>query len=134
MIRSFCAAGLVAFVAGTAAANPCGFSEAATITIKGYPINGVTVPKDQQERLARFAETAKERAEICVFAQVDKTGSEEANRKVSEARANGVVRFLRDKGVAKENIQVATQEAAFTFFGLLPEDQSDDRRVVVSHD
>lgn len=133
MIRAFLTATAFVLFAGAASANPCGFSAAQTITVKGYAIGATSVPKDQQERLAKFAETAKARFEICVFAQVDKTGSEEANRKVADARANGVVNFLVKEGVPKEHIMVAKQEKALTFFGLLSDDQADDRRVVVTH-
>ena len=134
MIRLLSAATALILSAGVANANPCGFSEAKTITIKGYAIGATAVPKDQQERLAQFADTAKARFEICVFAQVDKTGSDEANRKVAQSRADGVVNFLVKRGVKREHIQIAKQEEALTFFGQLPDDQKDDRRVVVSHD
>ena len=40
--------------------------------------------------LTEFAETAKHRLGICIFAQVDSTGSEEANKKVAQARADEV--------------------------------------------
>ncbi|MBY8974543.1 OmpA family protein [Rhodobacteraceae bacterium NNCM2] len=123
-----------ASLATTALANPCGFKQAGTIVIKGYPVGATAVPEAQKARLAQFAETAKHRYQICVFAQVDKQGSEEANRKVAQERANAVKAFLEAHGVAADTMKVAKQDDAFTFFGLLPEDQSADRRVVVTHD
>ncbi len=120
-------------VAGPAWANPCGFEQRGQIVVRDYAIGQTAVPAPQAERLAAFAETAKHRDQICVFAQVDRTGSDAANARVAEARAQGVVRFLADRGVPRDVITVAKQDEAFTFFGLLPDDQAADRRVVVTH-
>jgi len=120
---------------GTAAlANPCGFEESGRVTIKGYAVGATAVPKDQQERLVKFAETAKFRDGVCIFAQVDKQGSKEANQKVAQARADKVRKFLLAKGVPAGAMKIAKQEDALTFFGLLSSDQPSDRRVVVTHD
>lgn len=126
----------IAFAALTtsAFANPCGFKDAGSIVVKGYEVGATAVPEPERSRLAQFAETAKHRFGICIFAQVDKQGSEEANRKVAAARAEKVMSFLEKQGVPRDVMKVATQDEAFTFFGLLPEDQSADRRVMVTHD
>ncbi|MEM8791867.1 MAG: OmpA family protein [Pseudomonadota bacterium] len=133
-MRTFLAALALTLAAGAASANPCGFPEAVRLVVKGYPIGGTAVPAEQRERLSKFAETAKDRFEICVFAQVDKTGSDAANQRVAEGRAQGVVNYLVNQGVPARYIEVAKQEEALTFFGLLPDNQDDDRRVVVTHD
>ena len=115
-----------------ALANPCGFDEQRRMVVVGYAVGATAVPGDQKAKLAEFAETAKFRSEICVFAQVDKQGSEAANIRVAKARATAVRKFLLSKGVRDDTIQVGTQEKAFTLFGLLPSDQDDDRRVYVT--
>ncbi len=89
---------------------------------------------DRWDKQTKFAATAKFRDEICVFAQVDKQGSEAANIRVANGRAGAVRRFLLSKGVRADTIQVGKQEKAFTLFGLLSSDQDDDRRVMVTHD
>ncbi len=127
------AAALAAATAGAALANPCGFEERGRVVIKGYATGQTAIPDDQVERLARFAETAKFRDGICLFAQVDATGSDEANARVAQGRADRVREFLAKRGVPRDVMQVAKQEEAFTFFGLLPDDQASDRRVVVTH-
>ena len=121
-------------LATPALANPCGFSESGRVVIKGYAVGATAVPEDQKSRLAEFADTAKHRFHICIFAQVDKQGSKDANRKVAQARADGVRAFLAQHGVPADAMTVAKQEEAMTFFGLLSSDQPDDRRVMVTHD
>ncbi len=64
---------------------------------------------------------------------MDKQGSEAANRRVADGRAESVRQFLIGKGVPGESIRIGTQAKAFTFFGLLPSNQDDDRRVYVTH-
>ncbi len=116
-----------------ALANPCGFEEQGRMVVVGYAVGATAVPADQRAKLAKFAATAKFRDEICVFAQVDKQGSEAANIRVANGRAGAVRKFLLSKGVRADTIQVGTQEKAFTLFGLLPSDQDDDRRIYVTH-
>lgn len=77
-------------------------------------------------------DTARFRDGVCVFAQVDKQGSKEANIRVADGRADAVRRFLISKGVPAGAIKIGKQEEAFTLFGLLKEDQDDDRRVFVT--
>lgn len=136
--RRILAALLVALPAGAlstaALANPCGFEERGRMVVTGYGVGQTAIPGDQQAKLAAFAETAKFRNGICVFAQVDEQGSEAANTRVAEGRAEGVRRFLAARGVPGDAIRVGRQEKAFTLFGLLPSDQDDDRRVFVTHD
>jgi outer membrane protein OmpA-like peptidoglycan-associated protein len=116
-----------------ALAGPCGFEENGRLVIKGYAIGATAVPKEQKARLTEFAETAKHRDGICIFAQVDATGSEEANKKVAQARADKVRRFLASLGVSEDAMKIEKQDKAFTLFGLMPDNQDDDRRVVVTH-
>ncbi|MHA1536761.1 MAG: OmpA family protein, partial [Alphaproteobacteria bacterium] len=117
-----------------ALAGPCGFEEKGRLVITGYAIGATAVPAEQKARLTEFAKTAKHRFGICIFAQVDATGSEEANKKVAQARADGVRKFLASQGVANDVMVIMKQEKAFTLFGLLSDDQANDRRVVVTHD
>ena len=133
IFRKLLLAGAFALGAGQALANPCGFEEQGRIVVTGYAVGATAVPADQKERLDKFIETAKFRHEICVFAQVDKQGTKEANIKVATKRAEGVRKYLVSKGVPADAIKIAKQEEAFTFFGLLPSDQDDDRRVFVTH-
>lgn len=119
--------------AAPALANPCGFEERGRMVVVGYAVGATAVPGDQKEKLAEFAETAKFRDGVCVFAQVDKQGSEEANIRVANGRADGVKKFLISKGVPADSIKIGKQEKGFTVFGLLKSDQDDDRRVVVTH-
>ena len=128
------AAFAIAVLSTSAFANPCAFKETARLVVKGYDVGATAVPEDQEERLAKFAETAKHRFEICIFAQVDKQGSDEANRKVAQGRADAVREFLIAHGVPADSMKIAKQEEAFTFFGLLSDDQPDDRRVMVTHE
>ncbi len=116
-----------------ALAGPCGFDEVGRLVIKGYAIGATVVPAEQKARLTEFAETAKYRDGICIFAQVDATGSDEANVKVAQARTDGVRRFLASRGVPEGAMVIEKQDKAFTLFGLLPDDQASDRRVVVTH-
>ncbi len=134
MRRFLFVAALLMLPATVATANPCGFEERGRMVVTGYDVGQTAVPGDAKARLAEFAETARHRHGICVFAQVDDQGSEEANRRVAEGRAENVRRFLLEQGVPSQSIEVAKQAKAFTFFGLLPANQDDDRRVVVTHD
>jgi len=134
-MRTTLLATAMAFLMVTPAlAGPCGFDEAGRLVIKGYAIGATAVPAEQKARLTKFAETAKHRFGICIFAQVDATGSEEANKKVAQARADGVRKFLASQGVPNDVMVIMKQDKAFTLFGLLSDDQANDRRVVVTHD
>ncbi len=134
-MRTTLLATTLAFLMATPAlAGPCGFDEAGRVVIKGYAIGATAVPAEQKARLTKFAETAKHRFGICIFAQVDATGSEEANKKVAQARADGVRKFLASQGVPNDVMVIRKQDKAFTLFGLLSDDQANDRRVVVTHD
>ena len=134
-MRTTLLATTLAFLMTTPAlAGPCGFDEVGRLVIKGYAIGATAVPEEQKPRLTEFAETAKHRFGICIFAQVDSTGSEEANKKVAQARADGVRKFLASQGVPNDVMVIMKQDKAFTLFGLLSDDQDDDRRVVVTHD
>lgn len=123
----------VAALPGLAAANPCGQDERGKVVVEDYATGQTAVPETYRDRLAAFAETAKARFGVCIFAQADAQGSEEANARVAQARAEAVRAFLVERGVEPGAIEIATQEKAITLFGLLPEDQSNDRRVTVTH-
>lgn len=116
-----------------ALANPCGFDESRRMVVKGYGVGQTAIPVEEKRRLAEFAETAKFRDGVCVFAQVDEQGSKEANVRVATRRAENVRSFLISQGVPARAIETRRQVEAFTLFGLLPSDQSDDRRVYVTH-
>ncbi len=135
MMRTTLLATTIAFLMATPAlAGPCGFDEAGRLVIKGYAIGATAVPAEQKARLTKFAETAKHRFGICIFAQVDATGSDEANIKVAQARAANVRQFLASHGVPDDVMVIEKQDKAVTLFGLLSDDQANDRRVVVTHD
>ena len=134
MIRQLFYAVLLSLLAAPALANPCGFEEKGRMVVVGYAVGATAIPTDQKAKLAEFAKTAKARFGVCIFAQVDKQGSEAANLKVANGRAEAVRKFLLSEGVSADTIKVGKQEEAFTFFGLLSSDQDDDRRVFVSHD
>ncbi len=127
-------AGVLSLAAAPALANPCAFEERGRMVVVGYAVGATAIPADQKAKLAAFAETAKFRDGICVYAQVDKQGTEAANKRVADGRADAVRKFLRSKGVRAEAIKIGKQEKAFTLFGLLSSDQDDDRRVYVTHD
>jgi outer membrane protein OmpA-like peptidoglycan-associated protein len=133
MIRQFVIAALVSTVAVPALANPCAFEENGRMVVVGYAVGATAIPSDQKSKLAKFAETAKFRDGVCIFAQVDKQGSDEANKKVADKRATAVRKFLLSKGVPDNAIKIATQDKAFTLFGLLSSDQQNDRRVKVTY-
>lgn len=133
MLRKIIIAGLFMLAAVPALANPCGFEERGRMLVSGYAVGATAIPADQKQRLDQFIETAKFRDNICVFAQVDKQGSKQANIKVAKQRAATVRKYLIAKGVPADAIKVAKQEKGFTLFGLLPKDQAEDRRVYVTH-
>jgi hypothetical protein len=134
MRTTLLAAALAFLMTTPALAGPCGFDETGRLVIKGYAIGATAVPAEQKAHLTKFAETAKHRFGICIFAQVDATGSEEANKKVAQARADGVRKFLASQGVPNDVMVIMKQDKALTLFGLLSDDQANDRRVVVTHD
>lgn len=134
MVKQVALLALVAALpAGAALANPCGFAERGRLVVTGYAVGQTAIPADQKARLTEFAQTAKFRDKICVFAQVDKQGSKAANERVADGRAQNVRRFLVDHGVPADAVAIARQKKAFTLFGLLPSNQADDRRVYVTH-
>lgn len=120
-------------VPALAQANPCGFEEKARFVVKGYPTGGTAIPREHRDRLANFADTAKFRDGVCIFAQVDAQGSEAANRQVADRRAKVVRDFLIARGVPADVISLADFETSFTLFGLIPEDRQSNRRVMVTH-
>ena len=133
MFRTVIAAGAAALLAAPALANPCGFDERGRMVVVGYGVGVTAIPDDQKEKLTEFAQTAKFRDGVCIFAQVDKQGSEAANERVAKGRAETIRKFLISKGVKHDAVKIGKQEEAFTLFGLLPRDQDDDRRVFVTH-
>lgn len=133
ILRKLLIAGAFALVAGPALANPCGFQERGRVMVTGYAVGETAIPADQKEGLDKFIETAKFRDGVCVFAQVDKQGSKEANIRVATQRAETVRKYLISHGVPTDAIKIAKQEEAFTLFGLLKDDQQKDRRVFVTH-
>ncbi|MEM6490015.1 MAG: OmpA family protein [Pseudomonadota bacterium] len=134
MIRFTLTTVAMVLMANAALANPCGFKQRGKIVVEEYAIGETQVPAPERERLAAFAETAKFRSNICIFAQVDATGTDEANRRVAEARAQSVRRFLAERGVPDDRMAIEKEETSFTLFGLIDAEQGNDRRVTVTHD
>lgn len=118
---------------GISEAAPCG-AGGDGMTIIEYDTGVTSLTEEDRARLATFAETAKFRDAVCIFAQVDAQGSEAANIQVAEGRARTVQRYLVSQGVPEDRIEIAKQEEAFTFFGLLPDDRGNDRRVTVTYE
>ncbi len=133
MIRTLTAAILVAVMALPAAAAECGAGGSGAVTVN-YDTGQTKLTKEHRARLAEFAETAKYRDAVCVFAQVDAQGTAEANKRVANARADNVRRFLVDQGVPEDRILIATEEEGQTLFGLFGDDQKNERRVTVSYE
>lgn len=120
-------------LAGPALAAPCGAGGDGQMSV--HYATGVTALKaEDKTRLSEFAEIAKFRDAVCVFAQVDAQGSDAANKRVAAKRADTVKRYLITKGVPAERILIAKEEESFTFFGLFDADQKNDRRVTVSYE
>lgn len=120
-------------IAAPALAAECGKGGEGPVTIN-YATGKTALTADHKRKLARFAETARHRDWVCVFAQVDAQGSKEANARVAEARAQNVKRFLVANGVKADRVLIAKQETATTLFGLLDDDQKNDRRVTVTYE
>lgn len=114
-------------------AAECGKGGQGPVTIE-YATGQSALTRDHKRQLARFAETAKYRDWVCVFAQVDAQGSKAANKRLAQARAQKVKRFLISKGVKADRILIAREEKGNTLFGLLDDDQQNDRRVTVSYE
>ncbi|MEM9737439.1 MAG: OmpA family protein [Pseudomonadota bacterium] len=119
--------------AGPVLAAACG-AGGDGMTVIEYETGVTALSAEDKARLATFAETAKFRDAVCIFAQVDAQGSEAANVQVAEGRAKTVERYLVSQGVPEDRILIAKQEEAFTFFGLLPDNRSNDRRVTVTYE
>ncbi|MEM0943219.1 MAG: OmpA family protein [Pseudomonadota bacterium] len=119
--------------AGPVLAAACG-AGGGGMTVIEYETGVTALSAEDKARLATFAETAKFRDAVCIFAQVDAQGSEAANVQVAEGRAKTVERYLVSQGVPADRILIAKQEEAFTFFGLLPDNRSNDRRVTVTYE
>lgn len=136
MIRMiFAATALLAAstLAMPAAAAECGAGGSGATTIF-YDTGHTKLTADHKARLAEFAEIAKHRDAVCVFAQVDAQGTPEANARVADARAKNVRRHLIKLGVPADRILIATETEGQTLFGLFEDDQKNERRVTVSYE
>lgn len=120
------------FFAGTALAAPCDNANAG-MTVLHYDTGVTALTGEQQATLDAFADTAKHRDSVCIFAQVDSQGSDDVNRRVSQARGDAVFDYLAAKGVREAAMEVRTQGKAVTLFGLVDDDSQNDRRVVLTY-
>lgn len=115
-----------------AVASPCDVAESGLVVLK-YNTGVTGLSADQKAKLDQFADVAKNRNSVCIRAQVDSQGSEEANRRVSTARGEAVRAYLASKGVRAEIMEIRVQAQAFTLFGLIDEDSQNDRRVTLTY-
>ena len=115
------------------AAAECGAGGKGATTIN-YDTGQTTLTAEHKARLAEFAETAKFRDAVCVFAQVDAQGTAEANKRVANARAANVKKYLIAQGVPADRILIAEETSSTTLFGLLSADRAGERRVTVSYE
>ena len=118
--------------ASAAAADPCDVARNGMV-ILSYETGVTALNAEQKAKLDAFADIAKHRDAVCVFAQVDNQGSVEANRKVSAARGEAVRAYLEAHGVRPGVMEVRAQSETLTLFGLLDDDSAKDRRVTVSY-
>lgn len=118
-------------VASGATASPCDVAESGMVILE-YDTGVTALSADHKAKLDEFADVAKHRNSVCLRAQVDRQGSDEANRQVSEARGEAVRAYLLSKGVRAEVMEVRVQAEAFTLFGLIDDDSQNDRRVVLT--
>ena len=132
-MRPVALAAALALLAVPALANPCGNGADKGMKVVNYATGVAALSREDKAMLADWAKTAKHRV-VCIFAQVDKQGSKAANEKVARDRAETARDFLVSQGVPRNNIAIALQDEAITFFGLLPTDQDDDRRITLMHD
>ncbi len=127
------AAGFAAALAIPAYAAECGAGGKGQTTVF-YDTGKTAVTAQHKRDLAEFIDIAKSRDAVCVFAQVDAQGSDAANKRVADARANNIRRYLISQGVPAGNILIAKEDSSFTLFGLLDADQKNERRVTVSYE
>ncbi len=135
MTRWFFAA-MAAFsimVSSPTIAAECGKGGQGAVTIE-YATGKSALTGDHRKELGAFADTAKFRDWVCVFAQVDAQGSKATNIRLAEARAQKVKRFLISRGVKADRILIAKEEKGSTLLGLIDSDQQGDRRVTVSYE
>lgn len=127
------AASLAALTAAPALAAPCGAGGKGVTTVH-YDTGVTGLTGVAQTKLAEFSIQAKHADAVCIFAQVDAQGTEEANAKIAAGRAERVREFLVRQGVPEDRIQIAKEEEGITLWGLLSEDQQADRAVTVSYE
>jgi outer membrane protein OmpA-like peptidoglycan-associated protein len=115
-----------------AAASPCDVAESGLVMLE-YETGVTALSADQKAKLDAFADVAKHRNSVCIRAQVDSQGSDDANRRVSAARGEAVRAYLASKGVRADAMEVRVQAEAVTLFGLLEADSQNDRRVTLTY-
>lgn len=126
------AAIMLAITALPVTAAECGAGGQGAVSFL-YDTGKTAVTRAHKERLAEFIDVAKHRTAVCIFAQVDAQGSEAANKRVAEARAQNMKRYLVSKGVKADRVLIAKESESFTLFGLLGDDQEGERKVTVSY-
>ena len=105
--------------------------ERSNVTTVYFALNSSQLTNDGMQELYRWKVGADRSAtsydfNIVVYASADKTGSETANAKLRERRANAVKNFMSNSlGVPAAKIQIVTAQPAYTGTNNL------DRRVVV---
>lgn len=71
-----------------------------------FDFNKATLKPEAKTQLAKFAEEMSDMPEtnITVYGHTDNIGTAEANKKVSDKRANTVAKFLETKGIDKSRV------------------------------
>ena len=72
-----------------------------------FAFNKSDLNADAKKNLSQFADVLKtyNDADVAIYGHTDNVGTAAANQKVSQNRADAVASFLREKGVAKEQIK-----------------------------
>ena len=125
------AATLLALCTTPVLAAECGAGGTGAISFL-YETGRTAVTRAHKDRLVNFIDIAKTKDAVCIFAQVDAQGTEAANKRVAEARAQNMKCYLVTKGILADRILIAKESESFTLFGLLDSDQAGERKVTVS--
>ena len=99
-----------------------------------FATGSTAVNADDRAELKKAAKWARDRyiQKICVIGRADPRGNPEYNRQLSLKRAKAVAGILRAEGIGSAKIAThAVGEAPSSFFGLIDNDNTEDRRVEV---
>ncbi|MEO1328326.1 MAG: OmpA family protein [Pseudomonadota bacterium] len=120
------------FTAGAAVADPCDGAKSGMAVVK-FETGSTAINAEDQKRIKNFASRSLRSPRICLLGQADAQGDESANRRLAEARVEKVRRQLIASGARADRIETHIQDKQFTLFGLLDEDQANDRRVLMGY-